>query len=54
MSLNDETSNLDQTDEQVLTDTDCDEALEDAAGTGATVIPSVPPCQTYTWWCKVR
>jgi hypothetical protein len=48
--MNDETTNLDQADEEILTCTVSDEALEAAAGEGGGVCaPSVDWCPATAW-----
>jgi hypothetical protein len=50
--MNDETTNLDQTDEDILIYTVSDEALE-AAGTEGGLLLALPPTQGYTAFCRL-
>jgi hypothetical protein len=47
--MNDDTSDLDQADEDILTDTVSDEALE-AAGTQTGALPYLAPSVVYQVW----
>jgi hypothetical protein len=49
--MNDETTSLDQTDEEILTYTASDEALEAAAGTERGAPPSVFPTRGWSGCC---